>query len=255
MMEVYSLFSGSSGNATLLRAGGTSVLIDAGKSLRAVLRALGEAGVSPQDIAAVFVTHEHSDHVSALPQLAMHEGFPIHAAADTADSLADAESVSSVLVRHPPLYTEQIGCLTVTSFLLPHDSLCHVGYILRDGDGDAFCVATDMGHICGAVKEALAGCRGALLESNYDETMLRCGAYPAWLKARILSPRGHLSNADCASLAAYAASCGVASIALGHLSAQNNTPELVRASAETALAAAPPCALTICSRTEVTRIL
>ena len=254
MIEAFTLASGSSGNALLVRSGSTAVLMDAGRSRRAILRALAEAGTPPADIAAVLVTHEHSDHISALPQLAKHEAVPIHAAAPTADYLLSHGLADAPVVRHPPVFTEQIGSLTVTSFPLPHDSLCHVGYIFRDADGDAFCAATDMGHVTPEVTEALAGCRGALLEANHDADMLRRGPYPYHLKARILSPRGHLSNGDCARLCARAAMLGVTHIALGHLSAENNTPALARAAAESALAGTA-VSLTVCARDALTRIM
>lgn len=254
MIEAYTLFSGSSGNSLLIKSGSSAVLMDAGRSRKAVLAGLSEAGVSPSDLAAVFVTHEHTDHISALAQLVKHEHLPIHAASRTAGYLSELLPDSAVEI-HPPLYTVQVGSLTVTSFPLPHDSLCHVGYRFEDGDGDAFCAATDMGHVTDEVKAALCGCRGALLESNHDVEMLRFGPYPAILKSRILSPRGHLSNEDCASLALYAAMQGVTHIGLGHLSAENNTPELALAAAERALSGSPVSSLTVCARANVTRIL
>ena len=112
-----------------------------------------------------------------------------------------------------------------------------------------------MGHITDAVKEALQGCRGALLESNHDVEMLRFGPYPAYLKSRILSPRGHLSNGDCASLALYAAMHGVTHIGLGHLSAENNTPEKALETTEKALSGSPVSSLCVCQRANVTRIM
>lgn len=253
MIEAYTLCSGSSGNALLVRSGDTAVLMDAGRSRRALLAAYAETGAP--EIAAVFVTHEHTDHVSALAQLAKRERLPVHAAAGTADVLARTEAVAAVLVRHGVLFTERVGALTVTSFPLPHDSACHVGYVFSDGDGDAFCAATDMGHVTDGVRAALAGCRGALLEANHDVEMLRCGPYPAALKARILSDTGHLSNADCACLARYAAERGVVHIGLGHLSAENNTPELARAAVAAALAGTAAESLTVCERASVTRIM
>ncbi|MGM9652649.1 MAG: MBL fold metallo-hydrolase [Eubacteriales bacterium] len=255
MIEACTLYSGSSGNALLLRSGRTAVLMDAGKSRRALLGALAQAGCCAADIAAVFVTHEHTDHTSALEQLAKHEGMPVHACAGTADVLAMGQYTPGVLVRHGVLYTERVGCLTVTSFPLPHDSRCHVGYIFRDEEGDAFCAATDMGCVTEEVLGALRGCRGALLEANHDVEMLRCGPYPAYLKARILAPTGHLSNGDCASLARYAAENGVVHIALGHLSAENNTPALARQVVEAALGGTPVETLSVCARDRVTRVL
>lgn len=254
MLEAYTLASGSSGNALVVRSGRWAILIDAGRSRRAIAGALAQAGMALSEIAAVFITHEHSDHIAALPQLAKHEQLPIHAAACTAEVLLKDDRVASCVVAHPVCFTEQIGELRVTSFSLPHDSLCHVGYRIEDADGDALCVATDMGHVTDAVKNALCGCRGALLEANHDVEMLRYGAYPAYLKQRVLSPVGHLSNADCAALALYAAHAGVTNIALGHLSAENNTPETARCAVARALDGSG-VTLTVCARDALTRIL
>jgi len=253
MIEAYTLFSGSSGNSLLVRSGSTAVLVDAGRSRRAVSLALAQLDLSIADIAAVFVTHEHTDHISALTQITKHEHLPVHAAAGTADYLTACVS-GECTVAHPPCFTERVGDLEITSFPLPHDSLCHVGYCFRDSDGDGFCAATDMGHVTDAVIGALEGCRGALLESNHAPDMLRFGPYPAALKSRILAPTGHLSNEDCASLAMKAAMRGVRYIGLGHLSPENNTPEKARASAEKCLAGTG-VEVVVCARDALTRIM
>ena len=251
MIEAYSLFSGSAGNCTLVRSGGTSILIDAGRSRRAVGCALASLSGDLSEIAAVFITHEHTDHISALSQLAKHEGMPIHAAGGSADAVSVG---ASGVIRHPVIYTEVVGSLTVSAFPLPHDSLCHVGYTVRDREGDALLIATDMGHICEDLLTAMAGCRGALIEANHDIALLRCGPYPAYLKSRILSPRGHLSNEDCARVAAHARDCGVRHIALGHLSEENNTPKLARDTVAAALVGTD-ISLTVCDRCTPTRIM
>lgn len=252
-MEIYTLYSGSSGNAVLARCGNTSILIDAGRSRRAVRCAAAEAGVSLSDVAAVFITHEHSDHTAALPQIARHENAPIYAAAATADALAEVPEIAARLVRRPLLFRETVGEITVSSVPLPHDSACCVGYRLCGSDGDSFLLATDMGCVTDGVLQALCGCRGALLEANYDSEMLRCGPYPASLKSRISSDRGHLSNEDCAALCEYALSVGVTRLALGHLSAENNTPAAALAAVQARCGTLAN--VTVCRRTEITRIL
>lgn len=253
MIEAYSLFSGSSGNCTLVKSGDTAILLDAGRSRRAVGCALSSVGMDLRDICAVFITHEHTDHVGALTQIAKHEGIVTHACGGTADALSRPDFVGDKLTRHPVLYEEAVGNLTVTSFPLPHDSACHVGYVVRDNAGDALCVATDMGHISEALLTVLAGCRGALLEANHDIHMLKTGPYPAYLKSRILSPVGHLSNDDCAKVAAYACHLGVRHLALGHLSEENNTPRLAYDTVSAAITG--DTRLTVCDRCTPTRIM
>lgn len=253
MIEAYSLFSGSSGNCTLVKSADTAILIDGGRSRRAIGCALASVGMELCAINAIFITHEHTDHVGALPQLAKHEGMPIHASCGTADALSLLDFVGGSLTRHPVIYEESVGNLTVTAFPLPHDSACHVGYVVRDASGDGICIATDMGHVSEALLSALAGCRGALIEANHDIQMLKTGPYPAHLKSRILSPVGHLSNDDCARVAGYACRAGVRHLALGHLSEENNTPPLAY---DTVCAAIPSdVTLTVCDRCRPTRIL
>ena len=253
MIEAFSLFSGSSGNATLVRSGDTAILIDAGRSRRAIACGLGSVGMEFSAISAVFITHEHTDHVGALSQIAKHEGISVHASGGTADTLARLDFVGSALTRHPVIYEEVVGNLTVTAFPLPHDSACHVGYVVRDESGDAICIATDMGHVSEALLSALAGCRGALIEANHDIDMLKTGPYPAYLKSRILSPVGHLSNGDCAKVADYACHLGIRYLALGHLSEENNTPRLAYDTVCAAITG--DVKLTVCDRCKPTRIM
>ena len=253
MIEAYSLFSGSSGNCTLVRSGDTAILIDAGRSRRAIACGLGAVGMELSEISAIFITHEHTDHVGALTQIAKHEGISVHASGGTADALSRLDFVGNTLTRHPVIYGETVGNLTLTAFPLPHDSACHVGYVVRDESGDGICIATDMGHVSETLLSALAGCRGALIEANHDIHMLKTGPYPAYLKSRILSPVGHLSNVDCARVAEYACHAGVKYLALGHLSEENNTPPL--AYDTVCVAIGGDVRLTVCERCTPTRIM
>ena len=253
MIEAYSLFSGSSGNCTLVRSGDSAILLDAGRSRRAVACGLGSIGMDLSEISAIFITHEHTDHVGALTQIAKHEGISVHASGGTADAVARLDFVGNTLTRHPVIYGETVGNLTLTAFPLPHDSACHVGYVVRDESGDAICIATDMGHVSEALLSALAGCRGALIEANHDIDMLREGPYPAYLKSRILSPVGHLSNGDCAKVADYACHLGIRYLALGHLSEENNTPRLAYDTVCAAITG--DVKLTVCDRCKPTRIM
>ena len=220
--EFYTLFSGSSGNAEFIRCGEDAILVDAGKSAKAVEHALAGLGSSLSQVKAIFVTHEHCDHVAGLPVIARKYGIPIHVLSATAYEMKDLPC-SAVL--HDGLFEETVGAITISAFYTPHDSVRSVGYIITCG-GHRFGIATDMGMIARNVVEALAGCDCAMIESNYDEEMLENGPYPPLLKARIASGRGHLSNKNGALLAAILAHAGTERIVLGHLSAENNDPEI-----------------------------
>lgn len=225
-MTVDILFSGSRGNCTLIRHGGNAILIDCGKSARAVTKALCEVGAFPADIDAVFVTHEHSDHTSALEILCSANQIPIHMTEKSGVKIHPDNRAYDLVISHDVEYTERVGSLTVKSFPLPHDSLCHVGYVVSDSNGDVFGLATDIGHVTTRLVEELSRCRRVVVESNHDVEMLLEGSYPADLKRRILSKRGHLSNEDCGSLSCVLAEAGCEVFALAHLSPENNTPEV-----------------------------
>lgn len=235
------LYSGSTGNAALLESGDTAVLIDAGKSARALVTALNEAGCPPARLSAVFLTHEHSDHTAALAVFLKHYPMPVHAVEPCAAALLAApggESIAPHLVIHPPLFSEQVGPFYISSFETPHDSRDSVGYRIRLCCGERqheIGYATDIGHVTESVLTGLCGCEAAVVECNHDEEMLMTGPYPAALKRRIASARGHLSNTDCAALAAKLAACGLKRLLLAHLSETNNTPDLALAEVKTAL--------------------
>ncbi|MBE6672334.1 MAG: MBL fold metallo-hydrolase [Ruminococcaceae bacterium] len=227
--EFYTLFSGSSGNSVFIRHGEDAILVDAGKNAKAVEGALAALGSGLRAVKAIFVTHEHSDHVAALPVISRRYGIPIHLLSETA---LEMKELPESAVLHEGLFTEQVGSIRVDAFYTPHDSARSVGYVVSCGC-HRFGIATDMGVITKNVVEALAGCDCAMIESNYDEEMLANGPYPACLKARIASSRGHLSNKNGALLAAILAHAGTERIVLGHLSAENNDPEIaLRAAAE-----------------------
>ena len=224
-VSLVSLYSGSKGNCTYLRCGADEILIDAGRSLRALTGALQSVGGDITRIKAIFITHEHSDHVSALEMLSKKYRIPIHMTEDSARKvLATTTYVRSNLVCHPPLYEETVGALTVRSFPTPHDSDMSVGFTIGLPSGEKIGYATDIGHITQTIRENLLGSAAVVIESNHDTEMLRDGPYPAWLKMRIGSPHGHLSNADCCAFLPELAEGGARDILLAHLSAENNTP-------------------------------
>ncbi len=214
-----------------MKLGGFSFLIDAGKSARALCRALSSVGEDIANIKAIFLTHEHIDHTSALDILLKHHPMPVHLPRASAEKLARRapSHVLDCLVPHAPCFCEEIEGISVSSFPTPHDSMGSVGYRFSFTEGEerhTVGYATDTGHLSDDLLGGLIGCEAAVIESNHDVEMLEEGPYPYDLKRRILSRGGHLSNADCAILASTLAEHGATHLLLAHLSEINNLPEL-----------------------------
>lgn len=246
------LYSGSSGNCVYIRAGSDEILIDEGRNTKQTEEALSALGSSLRRIEAIFVTHEHTDHIAGLAVTAKKYGIPLYM---TERSLAVTPSLQPYATPMPIRFSVTVGGITVESFPTPHDAAMSVGYTVKTS-GARLGVATDMGFLCKEVAHTLAGCDAALIESNYDPEMLRLGPYPPALKERIASDRGHLPNESAALLAAVLAKEGASRIALGHLSEQNNTPRLAYAAAEAELARRDVrAALTVADRDRPTVIL
>ena len=231
-MQICTLYSGSKGNAAFLRLADTKLLIDAGKSARCLCKSLQDVGTDIENIRAILLTHEHTDHTAALDVLLKHYPLPVHIPRASADKMAKTapEHVKSCLVPHPPAFFGEIEGVSFTSFPTPHDSAASVGYRFSfEENGVAHTVgyATDIGHLSRELLEGLRGCEMAVIESNHDVEMLMTGPYPYDLKRRILSRHGHLSNADGASLATELVKDGAKRLLLAHLSEQNNEPGLV----------------------------
>ncbi len=226
------LYSGSSGNAAYLETPGARILIDAGKCTRTLLTSLRSIGVDVDTLDAIFVTHEHNDHIASLEVLAKKHPIPVHILYKSAlrykDTQPEALCKCFKLYEKAP-FTARVGDVTVTSFVTPHDSRASVGYRFSFFDGEKqVCVgyATDIGHITEEIRTGLAGCESVVLESNHDVEMLMNGPYPYDLKLRIRGKRGHLSNRDCADFAAELAGQGTKHFLLAHLSEENNYPDL-----------------------------
>ncbi len=226
--KLITLYSGSKGNSVFLCAADTKILIDAGKSAKALCAALCSVGESIEDIEAIFITHEHSDHTAALDTLCRRHDIPVHMTALSARKF-DRCDLCEHITRHQNEFCEQVGGLTVKAFRTPHDSNMSVGYRIEFDDSEghhAIGVATDIGYVTDNIRGNLEGCEAVVLEANHDTQMLKDGRYPDYLKARILSKRGHLSNTDSALLAAHLADRGTRGFLLAHLSEENNLPEL-----------------------------
>ena len=225
--SITSLYSGSKGNSVLIESDEAKILIDAGKSARALCNALTEIGRSIDEIDAIFITHEHNDHIGALENLLKKHKIPVHIVSISAQKLLNRakEVFEDVLCLRTPIFTENIGNMKITSFPTPHDSEYSVGYRIEI---DETCIgyATDIGYVTKEIKVALSGCESVVLECNHDETMLMEGPYPYDLKLRIKSKKGHLSNKDCAEFVSDLCFIGTKNVLLAHLSEENNDPDL-----------------------------
>lgn len=223
-MRLVTFASGSTGNCALISAGG-HILIDAGISLRRIRANLSLSGLTPEDVSGVLITHEHSDHISGLAMLVKYHKIPVYAPAAVAGFLRGSiPGIDACLNEIVPGEAFSLGGMNIRAFPTPHDARQSVGY--RIESGAVFGFATDMGHVTEEVVSGLLGADAAVIEANHDADMLLGGPYPAYLKQRVLSGRGHLSNEDSAALALRLAESGTRTIILGHLSRENNTPAL-----------------------------
>ncbi len=224
----YGLASGSTGNAGLLVLDNTYFLIDLGVSVRRLKSLLDKQGITIENLDAVLITHEHSDHIKGLATFVKSYDTPIYTACGTAEVLLQKYPNAREQLR--PFYcgaSFEVGDVKVTSFATPHDAADSVGFRFT-GKRCKFGYLTDVGFIPASVYEALVGCHAVVLESNYDPEMLYYGPYPPYLQERVSGPRGHLSNFDCAKFAAALVRNGTKQLILSHLSEKNNTPDMVR---------------------------
>lgn len=227
MIEFCSLSSGSSGNAVFLEYNGTSILIDCGLSCRRICDMLLKIGKSPENISGILVTHEHSDHIKGISVLTKKYHIPAYSAQKTFENMPETNSVAKDFQHFISSGNNfSLGNIDVLPFSIPHDAAMPLGYTFQLGD-KKIAVATDMGKIDLEVAQHLKGSELILLESNHDTQMLIDGPYPYFLKRRILSEHGHLSNEQAAKLALSLARTGTTKFLFGHLSDTNNTPDIV----------------------------
>lgn len=224
-LRVRVLASGSKGNATLYSAGATHVLLDCGLSARRVTAALAKEGLSPSDLAAVFLTHEHSDHVRGLRVFLKNRRIPLFAAPECLQTPALRDLSPWHLEPLSGGASVTLGPLTLTPFALPHDAALCFGFVVEAG-GVRAVQATDLGTPTALVRERLSGAHCLLLEFNHDLDRLLRGSYPLDLKMRIKGRLGHLSNEQAASLLASCLHPDLSALYLMHLSEENNLPEL-----------------------------
>jgi phosphoribosyl 1,2-cyclic phosphodiesterase len=227
-LEIAFLASGSSGNCAAVRCGGTLILLDAGLSVRETGRRLRVAGASLDEVAGVFVTHEHSDHVRSAADLAVKRGIPVWATGGTAEAARLPGPLLADIRVLPRGGEVTVGDLQVQAVSTPHDGVESVCYRFTSGSGRRIGVVTDLGHLSAEVAAALADCEVLGLEANHDVELLRTGPYPMFLKRRILSDVGHLSNAAAAEGLRALVGPRTRALAALHLSRQNNTPVLAQ---------------------------
>ncbi|MGI6183660.1 MAG: MBL fold metallo-hydrolase [Candidatus Fimadaptatus sp.] len=234
-LRLCALASGSKGNCIYVGCGDTHLLIDCGITQRDIAAGLSSmsahlpAPIAASNLSAILISHEHSDHIRSCAGLARRHLLPVYASAETLAAINSKSSGRGIpnegmraISAGQDFYIGDIG---ITPFKTPHDAACSLGYRL-DAGAASVAIATDIGRISDRWLSAIEGAQLVMLEANHDEDMLRAGPYPDSLKRRILSDRGHLSNAACARAAVHLARTGTRVILLSHLSEQNNTPRL-----------------------------
>lgn len=221
-----SLYSGSSGNCIFVSSGNTKILIDAGMSGKSIENALAIINQSPSEIDAIFVTHEHIDHVKGVGVLSRRYDIPIYANEPTFDAMANC--IGRIADKNRMIIDSRcisINDMDIINYDIPHDAACPFGYSIH-ADNKKVCIATDLGHFTEEVRHSIEDADVLLLESNHDIEMLKFGPYPYTLKKRILSDVGHLSNEACGNAIVKITNDKHKNIILGHLSKTNNYPDL-----------------------------
>lgn len=229
------LGSGSRGNAAVIATERTAILLDCGFSRRELLRRLALAGIAPERLHAILITHEHSDHVSGLPRLAAHLPIPVFINEATRAALGSSGAALPCVDGFATGDSFQIGDISISSFAIPHDAADPVAFRFCAA-GVRLVFATDLGYLPANVTQQLCSADCVVLESNHDLDMLKTGGYPWELKQRVLGRLGHLSNSALADFLSSGFDGGAADLVLAHLSENNNLPSLALLAAERALA-------------------
>ncbi len=235
MAKICPLFSSSEGNCIYVSGSSGGLLVDAGVSGKAIISALEDRSIELSSIHGILVTHSHTDHIKAIKVLGNKLGIPVYATEQTLANLANKNMLSkkSKIIAIKDRF--DIADIEVTPFSTSHDCVGSVGYSFLLPDGCKMAVCTDLGVVTEEVRNAISGASAVVIESNHDVTMLKNGPYPPELKARILSEKGHLSNAACASELPNLLKSGTTRFILGHLSQHNNLPNIARSCSEAVL--------------------
>lgn len=254
-MKFTVLGSGSTGNAALISSGKTNVLIDAGLSARELMRRLALVGVAVEDLDAVVITHEHTDHVGGLRVLLQKVKCPVFISGHTEDACYESSwmgknGMSEVEKRREAMRGRtiniesckefRVGDIDIEPFSVPHDAVDNFGFVAKHA-GVKMATLTDFGHFTDLMREKLMGCDGIIIESNHNVDMLQlCPEYPWSVKRRIMGKHGHFSNEDLADWLSNCFDGSARHVVLAHLSQRANNPALARLTAETALKMRPP---------------
>ena len=239
MLKFISFGSGSSGNCYYFSAGSEGLLIDAGIGMRTLKKYLHDYNIRLDEIKNILITHDHADHIKAVGVLSADYNMPVYATREVHNGITRNYCVHKKIPSENTKVIEKdvrikVGDFYITPFSVPHDSSGNVGYCIESGD-TVFCLMTDVGHVTDEMKKYISMSDYLVLEANYDQEMLRVGNYPQYLKDRIASDRGHLSNTDCGEALANNATEKLKKVWLCHLSEENNHPVLAQKTVEQVL--------------------
>lgn len=234
MSRLFPIASSSSGNCTYIGHGKDGILVDAGISCKGIAEALDLCAVDPKTLRGIFITHEHTDHIQGLRVFIKKFKIPVFASSLTTNALmSEIPEIEDYI--HIIDGDVCLGDMRIQRFATSHDCEGSSGYVVHLDDGRKCAVCTDLGVVSEEVHRALTGCNAILFESNHDVALLQKGSYPPHLKKRILSDKGHLSNVASAAELQRLVESGTTRIVLGHLSRENNKPEIARSCAVAAL--------------------
>lgn len=249
------LASGSKGNCIYVGSSQTKILIDAGISAKAVKTRLETINVDLSDIDAIFITHDHIDHIAGLKMLALKLGIPVFANSETAKGIVEQCHDCPKFKIFSTGETFEFGDLEVHPFSIQHDTVDPVAFTIRmEGHKLGFC--TDLGFVTTLVQNQLRECDYLYVEANHEPSMVHASARPMVYKQRVLSRVGHLSNEACGQLLSEVAHPGLKHVHLAHLSSECNTPEVALAAARTHLSAKhPSCPISIALQDSISQAI
>lgn len=226
-LKYYTLASGSSGNAVYVGGSKTGVLVDAGLSGREIAGRLAEQKICPEDLAGVLVTHEHRDHIKGVGIISRRFDLPVYATAGTWQGMEkEIGAIAEANKRHLDIgECLEIGDLQIEVLATSHDALEPAAFAFHHRE-ESLGLVTDTGKITASIRKNVTGCSALIMEANHDATMLRCGPYPVYLKRRVASVVGHLSNQMSGEALSELITGKTGQVVLAHLSAENNRPAL-----------------------------